>query len=455
MFRLSHGGGGGRRVLRAARALALMPAFASRHPIKKWAALAALLAAAVYLLLSGAEVATQRSFIMTAIVLIGVMVDRAGADAAHARGRGLRRAAARAAGGGASELPDVVCGDAGAGRRLRARAAAGCSRAPTRRSARASRCGAAARSPALILASLVAGLATTPYAAYHFHRLAPYGVLANLLAMPIVSVWVMPAGLLALLAMPFGFDGLLWRLMGEGIDWMIAVALWVASLPGAVGRMAAFGIGPLLLGTAGLVVLCLLQDAAALERRGADRAGARAVAIRAPLPDVLVAADGQAVAVRGADGTARRSTAAAATPSRARMARGRRRRAAADRYGAARGLRLRRGRLHRAACRRHARGAGARGRSLRGGLPPRRAGRHRARGAAACAALVDRPQVSRAQGAIALTRTARACDDGGAPAGYDRPWARAARCRTRRRRVSARPQPRDATPRRGGSRAGD
>ena len=47
--------------------------------------------------------------------------------------------------------------------------------------------------------------------------------------------------------------------MGLGIDWMIAVALWVASLPGAVGRMAAFGIGPLLLGSAGLVVLCLLK----------------------------------------------------------------------------------------------------------------------------------------------------------------------------------------------------
>jgi ComEC/Rec2-related protein len=39
----------------------------------------------------------------------------------------------------------------------------------------------------LIVASLVAGLATMPYAAYHFHRLAPYGVLANLLVMPIVS----------------------------------------------------------------------------------------------------------------------------------------------------------------------------------------------------------------------------------------------------------------------------
>ena len=63
---------------------------------------------------------------------------------------------------------------------------------------------------ALILASLVAGLATTPYAAYHFHRVASYGVLANLLAMPVVSVWVMPMGILGVLAMPFGFDAVLW-----------------------------------------------------------------------------------------------------------------------------------------------------------------------------------------------------------------------------------------------------
>ena len=158
-------------------------------------------------LLSGAEVATQRSFIMIAIVLVGVMVDRAGAHVAHAGGRGARRAAARAGGGRASELPDVVCGDARRWSRATSAACRGCSAAPTRRSARASRCGAGARSSALILASLVAGLATTLFAAYHFHRLAPYGVIANLLAMPVVSVWVMPMGLLGALAMPFGFDG--------------------------------------------------------------------------------------------------------------------------------------------------------------------------------------------------------------------------------------------------------
>ncbi len=48
-------------------------------------------------------------------------------------------------------------------------------------------CGASTRSSSLVIASLVAGLATTPYAAFHFHRIAPYGVLANLLAMPVVS----------------------------------------------------------------------------------------------------------------------------------------------------------------------------------------------------------------------------------------------------------------------------
>lgn len=61
-------------VLRAL--FALIPGLASTRPIKKWSAIGALIAAFGYLLLSGSEVATQRSFIMTAIVLIGVMADR-------------------------------------------------------------------------------------------------------------------------------------------------------------------------------------------------------------------------------------------------------------------------------------------------------------------------------------------------------------------------------------------
>lgn len=64
-------------VFFAVRALlALIPGLAAGFPIKKWSAAAALVASAFYLLLSGAEVATQRSFFMTAVVLIAVMVDR-------------------------------------------------------------------------------------------------------------------------------------------------------------------------------------------------------------------------------------------------------------------------------------------------------------------------------------------------------------------------------------------
>ena len=57
-------------------------------------------------------------------------------------------------------------------------------------------------------------------------------MLANLLAMPVVSAWVMPMGILGVVAMPFGFDAECWRQMGYGIEWMDTIALWVASLPG-------------------------------------------------------------------------------------------------------------------------------------------------------------------------------------------------------------------------------
>ena len=102
----------------------------------------------------------------------------------------------------------------------------------------------------LLLASLVAGLATTPYAAFHFHRVTPYGVLANLAAMPVVSALVMPAGLLGLARDAIRFRRLVLGIMGAGIDWMIVVTQWVAALPGAVGRMPAFGIGPLIAASA-------------------------------------------------------------------------------------------------------------------------------------------------------------------------------------------------------------
>ena len=146
----------------------------------------------------------------------------------------------------------------------------------------------------LVLASFVAGLATTPYAAFHFHRVTPYGVLANLAAMPVVSALVMPAGMLGLLAMPFGFDGFFWWLMGIGIDWMIVVTQGVAALPGAIGRMAAFGVGPLIAASIGIVPMGLLRTP--LRWSGAAvLALAVAWALMVPQPDILISGDGHNV----------------------------------------------------------------------------------------------------------------------------------------------------------------
>ena len=167
--------------------LALSSTLAMRYPIKKWAAFVALASATfLYLLLSGVEVATQRSFIMTGIVLIGVMVDRAALTL---------RTLALAALGVMLLAPEAVVHPsfqmsfaatlaliAGYERGLPWMIAG----ADTPLGARIALWGGR-EIVGLILASLVAGLATTPYAAFHFHRLAPYGVIANLLAMPVVS----------------------------------------------------------------------------------------------------------------------------------------------------------------------------------------------------------------------------------------------------------------------------
>jgi competence protein ComEC len=288
-------------VFFAVRALlALIPALTVTFPIKKWSAVAALLASAFYLLLSGAEVATQRSFFMTAVVLIAIMVDR---RAVTFRTLAVAAMIVLAIAPEALVHPSFQMSFA-ATLGLVALVQIGMPNlfaSPDHSTTARVALWGGREFVLLLLASLVAGLATTPYAAFHFHRVTPYGVLANLAAMPVVSALVMPAGLLGLVAMPFGFDGFFWWLMGVGIDWMIVVTQWVAGLPGAVGRMAAFGIGPLILASLGIIVMGLLRTP--LRWSGAVALVLALVwTMSVPKPDILISADGRSVAVRGSDG---------------------------------------------------------------------------------------------------------------------------------------------------------
>ena len=193
-------------VFFAVRALlALFPALTVGYAIKKWSAAAALVAAAFYLLLSGAEVATQRSFFMTAVVLIAVMVDR---RAITFRTLAVAALIVLTVAPEALVHPSFQMSFA-ATLGLVALVQIGMPRlfaTPDHTATARVALWGGREIAMLLLASLVAGLATMPYAAFHFHRVTPYGVLANLAAMPVVSAVVMPAGLLGLVAMPFGFD---------------------------------------------------------------------------------------------------------------------------------------------------------------------------------------------------------------------------------------------------------
>src|SRR5882724_8462310 len=280
--------------------LALFPTLTTGFPIKKWSAVAALAASAFYLLLSGAEVATQRSFFMTAVVLIAVTVDR---RAITFRTLAVAALIVLTIAPEALVHPSFQMSFA-ATLGLVALVQLGMPRlfaSPDHSATAQVALWGCREITMLLLASLVAGLATTPYAAFHFHRVTPYGVLANLAAMPVVSALVMPMGLLGLVAMPFGFDGVFWALMGVGIDWMISVTQWVAALPGAVGRVPAFGIGPLIAASAGLILLGLLRTP--LRWFGAAVLLVAVVwGLRVPQPDILISADGRNVGVRGQDG---------------------------------------------------------------------------------------------------------------------------------------------------------
>lgn len=291
-------------VFFAVRALlALIPGLTVTFPIKKWSAAAALAAATFYLLLSGAEVATQRSYFMTAVVLLAVMVDR---RAITFRTLAIAAMVVLVAAPEALVHPSFQMSFA-ATLGLVALIQIGMPRlfaTPDNSAAARAALWGGREIMTLALASFVAGLATTPYAAFHFHRVTPYGVLANLGAMPVVSGVVMPAGLIGLLAAPFGLDRVFWEIMGLGIDWMIAVSVWVAALPGAIGRMAAFGTGPLLLSSAGIVLLGLLRTPLRWAG-GLALAVATVWALSVTQPDVLIAGDGHSVAVRGGDGRLR------------------------------------------------------------------------------------------------------------------------------------------------------
>lgn len=210
-------------------ALAAVPRVALRVPAKKVAAVVGLMAGLGYLVLSGASIATQRAFVMAAVVFVAVLLDR---PAFTLRGVALaaliilllRPESLITAGfqmSFAATIGLVAAYDLLRRQTLWQR--------PTGRVARIAR-------PVLLVAftSAVAGAATAPFSAFHFNQIAQYGLLANVLAVPLMGTVIMPAAIIAIALSPLGLGGPAFWVAGQGIGLVLKVAGFVAGLEGAL-----------------------------------------------------------------------------------------------------------------------------------------------------------------------------------------------------------------------------
>jgi competence protein ComEC len=277
--------------------LALWPPLALRYPIKKWAALAALLGTAFYTLLAGSPIPTQRAFLMTGLILLAVMADRVALS---------MRLIAWAAFVVLLLRPDAMVGPSfqmSFAAVLALIAAYEGSR--EWRAARRAEAGPLRRAflylGGLILTSLIAGAATAPFAIYHFNRFSEFSVVANLLAIPLTGFWVMPWAVAACLLMPFGLEGLALVPMGWGIEGVIWIAQAVAGWPGAVLLLPAMPLAGLILVTLGGLWLCLWRRPWRYWGMVGIVLGMASMLLT-QTPDILVAEDGKLVAVKAADG---------------------------------------------------------------------------------------------------------------------------------------------------------
>ncbi|WBU57720.1 ComEC/Rec2 family competence protein [Paracoccus sediminicola] len=269
-------------------------------PAHKIAALGGIIAAGGYLWLSGGGVATERAFLMVAVMLGAILADR--------RALSLRTVALAAV--VILALAPEALLTPGFQMSFAATVALILIYPPWLRWGR--RLPWLVRPVAmLVLSSVVAGFATSPIAAAHFSRMAHYGVLANLLVVPVTGVLIMPMGPVAALLAPLGLEGPALWLMGRGTEWMLAVGAWIAGLDGAVSYVVQPGPWVLpLMGLGALLTLLSARDDRPPWRNARQLAGAAMILAAAlswlstPRPALLISRDGDAVGLMTSQGRA-------------------------------------------------------------------------------------------------------------------------------------------------------
>jgi len=277
--------------------LALIPPVALRYPIKKIAAGVTLVVLTCYLLISGAAIPTERAFVMNGVVFAAILIDRlrismricaiAAAVVLVLDPASLVGVSFQMSFGAVVALVAVYETFGGQlGRVLRGQSLLA---------------GVLGYCGAVAVTTLVATLGTYPFSIYHFHHIALYSPLANVIAVPLSALWTLPWGVVTCLLLPFGLERLALVPMGWGIDVTIWVAQHVSTLPGNVWPTPRLPPSGLLLIALGGLWLCLWRG---LWRRWgivAIVAGFASMMLTRP-PDIVIADIGRLVAARAADG---------------------------------------------------------------------------------------------------------------------------------------------------------
>jgi len=264
---------------------------ALRVPGKKIAALGALAAGAVYLALSGGNVATVRAYVMVSVMVVAVLLDR--------RAISLRSVAI------AATLILLMTPEALSGPGFQMSFAATTALVAAFAAVRGWRGRTWPRwvlaVGTVVLSSAVAGAATAPFAAAHFNRFTDYGLIANLLSVPLMGAVVMPCAVAAAVLAPVGLHWVALQGMGAGLAWILAVADRVTALPGALTPVVAPGPGVLPLMSLGALIVLLWRGRLRWLGLG-PLCAALALWVSVERPALLVAETGGLIGLMGPEG---------------------------------------------------------------------------------------------------------------------------------------------------------
>lgn len=153
----------------------------------------------------------------------------------------------------------------------------------------------------LLLTGLVVEAALAPIALYHFHKEGMYGVLANIVAIPLTTFVIMPAEALALAADAIGLGAPFWWVTAEALKLLLWIAHAAAKAPGSVAMLPGMPAGAFGLMILGLLWLMLWRSRIRFAGLAPMAMGA-VWALSIPPPDLLISGDGQHLAVRTPDG---------------------------------------------------------------------------------------------------------------------------------------------------------